>query len=146
MATFNVIEAAVRLGVGRVVHVSSETVPGFFFAERPFALAYAPVDEEHPATAQDPYALANHFGEQLCDAAVARSDVRCISVRPSWVRWEGNVESNLGPLVARLPGRGRPAAARGARAPGARRHRRALRPRRRHPGLEVGGVPGHVAA
>ena len=36
MATFNVIEAAVRLGVGRVVHVSSETVPGFFFAERPF--------------------------------------------------------------------------------------------------------------
>ena len=32
MATFNVIEAAVRLGVPRVVHVSSETVPGFFFA------------------------------------------------------------------------------------------------------------------
>jgi nucleoside-diphosphate-sugar epimerase len=99
MATFNVIEAAVRLGVPRVVHVSSETVPGFFFAERPFAPAYAPVDEEHPATPQDPYALAKHFGEQLCDAAVARSDVRCISVRPSWVQWEGNVESNLGALV-----------------------------------------------
>jgi UDP-glucose 4-epimerase len=99
MATFNVIEAAVRLGVGRVVHVSSETVPGFFFAERPFAPAYAPVDEEHPATPQDPYALAKHFGEQLCDAAVARSDIRCISVRPSWVQWEGNVEGNLGPIV-----------------------------------------------
>ena len=99
MATFNVIEAAVRLGVPRVVHVSSETVPGFFFAERPFAPAYAPVDEEHPIAPQDPYALAKHFGEQLCDAAVARSDVRCISVRPSWVQWEGNVESNLGPLV-----------------------------------------------
>jgi UDP-glucose 4-epimerase len=89
----------VRLGVGRVVHVSSETVPGFFFAERPFAPAYAPVDEEHPATPQDPYALAKHFGEQLCDAAVARSDIRCISVRPSWVQWEGNVEGNLGPIV-----------------------------------------------
>ena len=55
--------------------------PGFFFAERQFPPAYAPVDEEHPATPQDPYALAKHFGEQLCDAAVARSDVRCISVR-----------------------------------------------------------------
>src|SRR3954466_3192850 len=99
MGTFNVLEAAVRLGVGRFVHVSSETVPGFFFAERPFAPAYAPVDEEHPATPQDPYALAKHFGEQLCDAAVARSDVSCISVRPSWVQWEGNVENNLGPFV-----------------------------------------------
>jgi UDP-glucose 4-epimerase len=99
MSTFNVIEAAVRLGVPRVVNVSSETVPGFFFAERPFRPAYAPVDEEHPATPQDPYALAKHFGEQLCDAAVARSDVRCISVRPSWVQWEGNIENNLGPFV-----------------------------------------------
>ena len=28
-----------------------------------------------------------------------RSDVRCISIRPSWVQWEGNIERNLGPLV-----------------------------------------------
>ena len=34
MATFNVIEAAVRFGVPRFVNVSSETVPGFFFPER----------------------------------------------------------------------------------------------------------------
>jgi UDP-glucose 4-epimerase len=31
MATFNVLEAAVRWGVRRFVNVSSETVPGFFF-------------------------------------------------------------------------------------------------------------------
>jgi nucleoside-diphosphate-sugar epimerase len=99
MATFNVLEAAVRLGVGRVVHVSSETVPGFFFPERPFLARYAPVDEEHPVRPQDPYALAKSFGEQLGDATVARSDVRVISIRPSWVQWEGNVERNLGPVV-----------------------------------------------
>src|SRR3954471_4179797 len=58
MATFNVLEAAVRLGVGRVVHVSSETVPGFFFPDRPFHASYAPVDEEHPIRPQDPYALS----------------------------------------------------------------------------------------
>jgi nucleoside-diphosphate-sugar epimerase len=102
-ATFNVLEAAVRFGVGRFVNVSSETVPGFFFPERPFLADYVPVDEDHPARPQDPYALSKHFGEQLMDAAVRRSDIRCISLRPSWVMWEGNYERNLGPQV-RDPG------------------------------------------
>jgi UDP-glucose 4-epimerase len=99
MATFNALEAAVRFGVARFVNVSSETVPGFFFPERPFVADYAPVDEEHPARPQDPYATAKHFGEQLMDAAVRRSGIRCISIRPSWVQWEGNYEHNLGPSL-----------------------------------------------
>lgn len=99
MSTFNVLEAAVRWGVTRFVNISSETVPGYFFAERPFLPSYAPVDEEHPIAPQDPYATAKHFGEQLMDAAVRRSDIRCISLRPSWVQWEGNYERNLGPQV-----------------------------------------------
>ncbi|SDH48071.1 NAD-dependent epimerase/dehydratase family protein [Nonomuraea jiangxiensis] len=99
MATFNMIEAAVRLGVRRFVNISSETVPGFFFPERPFLPDYAPVDEDHPIRPQDPYALSKHFGEQLMDAAVRRSDIRCISLRPSWVQHEGNYERNLGPQV-----------------------------------------------
>ena len=28
-----------------------------------------------------------------------RSDIRCISIRPSWVQYEGNYEQNLGPQV-----------------------------------------------
>jgi UDP-glucose 4-epimerase len=103
MATFNVLEAAVRLGAGRFVNISSETVPGYFFPERPFLPDYLPVDEDHPVRPQDPYAVAKHFGEQLMDAAVRRSDLRCISIRPSWVQWEGNYERNLGPDV-RDPG------------------------------------------
>jgi UDP-glucose 4-epimerase len=99
MATFNAIEAAVHAGATRFVHVSSETVGGWFFAERPFLPEYLPVDEEHPLRPQDPYALSKVFGEQLMDAAVRRSDVRCISIRPSWVQWEGNIERNLGPIV-----------------------------------------------
>jgi nucleoside-diphosphate-sugar epimerase len=103
MSTFNVVEAAVRLGVRRLVHLSSVTVHGFFFAERAWLPEYAPIDEEHPIRPQDPYALAKHVGEQLCDAAVRRSDLRCISVRPSWVQWESNYERSLGPQV-RDPG------------------------------------------
>jgi nucleoside-diphosphate-sugar epimerase len=99
LATFNVLEAAVRFGVTRFVNISSETVPGFFFAERPFLPDYAPVDEAHPVHPQDPYALAKHFGEQLMTAAVERSDIRCISLRPSWVQNEDNCERNLGPQV-----------------------------------------------
>ena len=99
MATFNVLEAAVRQGARRFVNVSSETVPGYFFPERPFLPDYLPVDEDHPVRPQDPYALAKHFGEQLMDAAVRRADIRCISIRPSWVQWEGNYERNLGPDV-----------------------------------------------
>jgi UDP-glucose 4-epimerase len=99
MATFNVLEAAVRFGARRFVNVSSETVPGYFFPERPFLPDYLPVDEEHPIRPQDPYAISKHFGEQLMDAAVRRSELRCLSVRPSWVHWEGNYERNLGPDV-----------------------------------------------
>jgi UDP-glucose 4-epimerase len=99
MATFNTLEAAVRLGVARFVHLSSETVPGFFFPERPWLPEYLPVDEQHPIRPQDPYATAKHFGEQLMDGAVRRSDIACMSLRPSWVQWEGNYEMNIGPWL-----------------------------------------------
>jgi UDP-glucose 4-epimerase len=99
MATFNVLEAAIRFGVPRFVNISSETVPGFFFPEREFLPDYVPVDEEHPIRPQDPYATAKYFGELLMDAAIRRSDIRCISIRPCWVQHEGNYERNLGPQV-----------------------------------------------
>src|SRR5215217_552527 len=96
MATFNTLEAAVRWGVPRFVNLSSETVPGFFFPERPFLPDYLPVDEEHPIRPQDPYATAKHFGEQLMGAATRRSDLTAVSIRPSWVQWEGNIANNVG--------------------------------------------------
>lgn len=96
MATFNLVEACVRLGADRIVNVSSETVAGMAFAERRFHAPYAQIDEALESRPQDPYALAKVFGEQLMDAAVARSDLRAISIRPSWVQWEGNYERSLG--------------------------------------------------
>ena len=81
------------------MNLSSETVPGMSFAERPFFAPYAPIDEELENRPQDPYALAKLFGEQLMDAAVARSDLRAISIRPTWVQWEGNYARSLGPWL-----------------------------------------------
>jgi len=99
MSTFNLIEAAVRFGVSRFVNVSSESIVGNFFPERPFLPDYVPMDENHPLLPQDPYALSKAFGEQLMDAAVRRSDIRAISIRPSTVHNEDNYESNLGKQV-----------------------------------------------
>ena len=99
MSVFNTLEAAIRFGVPRFVNVSSETVPGFFFPERDWNAEYAPVDEDHPIRPQDPYATAKHFSEQLMDAAMRRSDIRCLTIRPCWVQWEGNYAQNLGPAL-----------------------------------------------
>jgi UDP-glucose 4-epimerase len=99
-ATFNVVEACVRWAVPRLVNLSSESVVGFLFAERPFDPAYLPLDEAHPVTPQDPYALAKHFGEQICDAAVRRSDLRCVSLRPSWVQEAESYADQIGRFIA----------------------------------------------
>src|SRR5258706_4225206 len=97
MATFNVIEAAVRLGVSRFVNISSETVPAFFFPERPFLPDYVPVDESHPIRPQDPYALSKYFGELLMDAAVRRAGIPRISIPPPWGGHKGNHERHPAP-------------------------------------------------
>jgi UDP-glucose 4-epimerase len=99
LSTFNVLEAAITADVGRFVNFSSETVPGFIFAYRPFKPNYLPIDEEHPVRPQDPYATAKWFGELMCDRAVERAGIRCTSIRPSWVQDEGSYERNLGPIV-----------------------------------------------
>jgi UDP-glucose 4-epimerase len=82
---YNIAEAVARLKIRRLVSLSSETVPGFVTAPRPFLPDYLPVDEAHPIRPQDAYATSKHFSELVCDALVRRSDATAVSVRPSWV-------------------------------------------------------------
>ena len=96
LSTFNVAEAAVSFGVERLVNISSAAVAGYATADRQVLPDYLPADEEERARPQEPYALAKYFGEQLMDAVVRRSDVRCISLRPSWAQRRGDYPSNLG--------------------------------------------------
>jgi len=106
MATFNVVEACVRWGVRRLVNISSVGVLGLHYASRRFFPDYLPIDEEHPLRPQDPYGLSKLAGEQLCDAAVRRSDLRCISLRPAWVQDAGSYAANLGPVIRASQPRG----------------------------------------
>ena len=99
MATFNLLEAAIAAGVRRFVNFSSETVPGFIFAHRPFEPDYLPIDEDHPVRPQDSYATAKWFGELLMERAPERADIATISIRPCWVQDVASYERNLGPIV-----------------------------------------------
>ena len=99
MATFNVIEACMRSGARRLVNISSVGVLGLHYATRRFLPDYLPIDEQHPLHPQDPYGLSKLFGEQLCDATVRRSDLRCISLRPAWVQDAASYAADLGPLI-----------------------------------------------
>ncbi|WP_136709508.1 NAD(P)-dependent oxidoreductase [Agromyces sp. H66] len=62
LATYNVFQAARRLGIRRIVYASSETVLGLPFDTPP---PYIPVDEEYPARPESTYSLVKHLEEQL---------------------------------------------------------------------------------
>ncbi len=68
VSTYNVIEAAVKLGVPKVIFASSETTYGICFADGEVKPQYVPVDEEHPTVPQDSYAMS-----KVCNEATARS-------------------------------------------------------------------------
>jgi UDP-glucose 4-epimerase len=62
LSTFNVFQAAKRLGITRIVYASSETVLGLPFDAPP---PYIPVDEEYAARPESTYSLVKHLEEQM---------------------------------------------------------------------------------
>ena len=62
LSTYNVLEAATRLGIGKVVFASSETTYGICFAQGERRPRYLPVDEEHPTVPEDSYAMSKVAG------------------------------------------------------------------------------------
>ena len=62
MGTYNVFEAARRLGIHNVIWASSETTLGEPFDE---TAPYAPVDEDYPLRAKSAYALAKVLMEDM---------------------------------------------------------------------------------
>ena len=87
-ATYNVLKAAVDLGVPRVVCASSIAAYGFLYAPAIWEPEYLPLDEVYPCRPQDPYALSKVFGEQLADSVTRYSDVTVVSLRFSGVNFD----------------------------------------------------------
>jgi nucleoside-diphosphate-sugar epimerase len=73
MGTYNVIEAAVKLGIRKIVIASSETAYGIIFAEGPREPAYLPLDEDYDVDPMDSYALSKVVNEKTARAFALRS-------------------------------------------------------------------------
>lgn len=72
MGTYNVIEAAMKLGIRKVVIASSETTYGVCFAEGRRDLHHFPLDEDYDVDPMDSYALSKVNNEQTARAFAAR--------------------------------------------------------------------------
>ena len=84
-STFNIVEAAMRNDVSRIIYSGSGSILGFAFRFQPMIPDYMPMDEEHPAKPQDAYGLSKWLGEEILAAATRRSGITTISLRPTMV-------------------------------------------------------------
>jgi len=81
LSTYNVLEAATRLGVRKVVFASSETTYGICFAQGERRPLYLPVDEEHPTVPEDAYAMSKVAGEATARSFHARTGADVYGLR-----------------------------------------------------------------
>jgi nucleoside-diphosphate-sugar epimerase len=62
-STYNILDAAAKLGIRKVIFGSSETTYGICFYDGVKKPAYVPIDEEHPTVPQDSYAMSKVVNE-----------------------------------------------------------------------------------
>jgi nucleoside-diphosphate-sugar epimerase len=81
LSTYNVLEAATRLGVRKVIFASSETTYGVCFAQGERRPLYVPVDEEHPTVPEDSYAMSKVANEVTARSFQARTGADVYGLR-----------------------------------------------------------------
>ncbi|WP_323793152.1 NAD(P)-dependent oxidoreductase [Nocardioides sp.] len=81
LSTYNVLEAATRLGIDKVVFASSETTYGVCFAQGERRPDYVPVDEVHPTVPEDAYAMSKVAGEATARGFQARTGADVYGLR-----------------------------------------------------------------
>ncbi|SDU93141.1 Nucleoside-diphosphate-sugar epimerase [Microlunatus sagamiharensis] len=81
LATYNVLEAATRAGIRKIVFASSETTYGICFAQGERKPLYVPVDEEHPVVPEDSYAMSKVAGEVTARSFHARTGADIYGLR-----------------------------------------------------------------
>lgn len=81
LSTYNVLDAAVKLGIPKVVFASSETTYGVCFADGEVRPDYVPVDEDHPTVPEDSYAMSKVVNEATARSFQARSGIDVYGLR-----------------------------------------------------------------
>lgn len=73
LSTYNVIDAAVKYGIRKIIFASSETTYGICFADGERKPEYLPMDEEHPTVPEDSYAMSKVVNEATARSFQRRS-------------------------------------------------------------------------
>lgn len=81
IGTYNIIEAATKLGIPKVIIASSETTYGLVFANEPRDPKYLPLDEDYPVDPMDSYALSKICNERTAHAFAQRSGTDITAIR-----------------------------------------------------------------
>lgn len=91
IGTWNVLEAARQLGIGRVVVCSSVTASGLPEGRADWLPEYLPVDEAHRDAPHHPYGISKLLAETLAEAYAGDGSMAVLSLRAMWVSFPENV-------------------------------------------------------
>jgi nucleoside-diphosphate-sugar epimerase len=81
MGTYHVVEAAVKLGIRKIVIASSETTYGLVFANEPRNPIHFPLEEDYPVDPMDSYALSKVCNEKTAQAFALRTGIDIYALR-----------------------------------------------------------------
>ncbi|MCC0028987.1 MAG: NAD(P)-dependent oxidoreductase [Brucellaceae bacterium] len=81
MGTYNVVEAAAKLGIRKIIVASSETTYGVCFAEGHRAPRSLPLEEDYDVDPMDSYALSKVLNEQTARAFHLRTGADIYALR-----------------------------------------------------------------
>jgi UDP-glucose 4-epimerase len=81
VSTYNVIEAAVKLGIGKIIIASSETTYGVCFAEGDKDYHSFPLEEDYDIDPMDSYGLSKVVNEKTARAFAMRSGADIYALR-----------------------------------------------------------------
>ena len=81
LGTYNVIEAATKLGIEKIIFASSETTYGFCFAQGNPIPKWLPIEEDYETSPTDSYGLSKVLNEQTGKAFQKRSGIDIYALR-----------------------------------------------------------------
>lgn len=81
LGTYNVIEAATKLGIKKIIFASSETTYGFCFAQGNPIPKYIPIEEDYETNPTDSYGLSKVLNEQTGKAFQKRTGIDIYALR-----------------------------------------------------------------
>jgi nucleoside-diphosphate-sugar epimerase len=81
MGSYNVVEAATKLGIPKIILASSETVYGICFAEGERAFTSFPIDEDQIPDPTDSYGLSKAVAETIGRSFAARTGADIYALR-----------------------------------------------------------------